>query len=93
MDLRRDTSVKTLSRAKTTAKKAALPILVFRFVFLMFAYTNGRAVRHGRDGDTTSGPGVTLLYLLVLPLFAGAFRCRGWRAGTTTAIPVAGGFS
>src|SRR5258708_14284207 len=56
MDLRRDTSGKTLSIAKTAAKKAGL----LYFVFVMFAYTTGGPFGM-EEMVTTSGPGVTML--------------------------------
>src|SRR5882672_11554154 len=86
MDLRRDTSGEPLNIAKTTAKKAGL----LYFVFVMFAYTTGGPF--GMEGMvTTSGPGVTLLYLLVIPLFW-CIPVSLVAAELTTAIPVEGGF-
>jgi len=86
MDLPRDTSGKPLSIAKTAAKKAGL----LYFVFVMFAYTTGGPFGM-EEMVTTSGPGVTLLYLLVIPLFW-CIPVSLVAAELTTAIPVEGGF-
>ena len=80
------TSGNLLSTTKTAAKKAGL----FYFVFVMFAYTTGGPF--GMEGMvTTSGPGLTLLYLLVIPLFW-CIPVSLVAAELTTAIPVEGGF-
>ena len=47
-----------------SARKAGL----FYLVFVMFSYTTGGPFGL-EDMVTTSGPGITLLYLLILPLF------------------------
>lgn len=71
---------------KSAVRKASL----FYFVFVMFSYTTG-----GPFGletmVTTSGPGMTLLYLLVLPLFW-CIPVSLVSAELTTAMPVEGGF-
>jgi amino acid transporter len=80
------TSGKTLSTAKTAEKKAGL----FYFVFVMFAYTTGGPFGM-EEMVTTSGPGLTLLYLLVIPFFW-CIPVSLVAAELTTAIPVEGGF-
>jgi amino acid transporter len=67
-------------------KKAGL----LYFVFVMFAYTTGGPFGM-EEMVTTSGPGVTLIYLLVLPLFW-CIPVSLVAAELTTAIPVEGGF-
>jgi amino acid transporter len=75
-----------LSSSNSVAKKAGL----LYFVFVMFAYTTG-----GPFGleqmVTTSGPGMTLIYLLIIPLFW-SIPVSLATAELTTAIPVEGGF-
>ena len=72
--------------SKSTAKKARL----FYFVFVMYAYTT--AGPFGLEEQvTTSGPGLTLLYHLLLPLFW-CIPVSLASAELTTAIPVEGGF-
>jgi amino acid transporter len=75
-----------VSQTKTTAKKAGL----FYFVFVMFAYTTGGPFGM-EEMVTTSGPGLTLLYLLVLPFFW-CIPVSLVAAELTTTIPVEGGF-
>jgi amino acid transporter len=75
-----------LAISKSTAKKARL----FYFVFVMYAYTT--AGPFGLEEQvTTSGPGLTLLYHLLLPLFW-CIPVSLASAELTTAIPVEGGF-
>jgi amino acid transporter len=71
---------------KATAKKAGL----FYFVFVMFAYTTGGPFGM-EEMVSTSGPGLTLLYLLVIPFFW-CIPVSLVAAELTTAIPVEGGF-
>jgi amino acid transporter len=75
-----------VSQTKATAKKAGL----FYFVFVMFAYTTGGPFGM-EEMVTTSGPGLTLLYLLVIPFFW-CIPVSLVAAELTTAIPVEGGF-
>lgn len=75
-----------MSQTKATAKKAGL----FYFVFVMFAYTTGGPFGM-EEMVTTSGPGLTLLYLLVLPFFW-CIPVSLVAAELTTTIPVEGGF-
>jgi len=76
----------TVTQSKSAVKKAGL----LYFVFIMFAYTTGSPF--GMEGMvTTSGPGLTLLFLLVIPLFW-CIPVSFVAAELTTAIPVEGGF-
>jgi amino acid transporter len=76
----------TSNNAARTVRKASL----FYFVFVMFSYTTG-----GPFGletmVTTSGPGMTLIYLLFIPLFL-SIPVSLVSAELTTAMPVEGGF-
>src|SRR3974377_1283701 len=76
----------TVSQTHATAKKAGL----FYFVFVMFAYTTCGPFGM-EEMVTTSGPGLTLLYLLVIPFFW-CIPVSLVAAELTTAIPVEGGF-
>ena len=63
---------------------------LFYLVFVMFSYTTGGPF--GLENMvTTSGPGITLIYLLVLPLFW-CIPVSLASAELTTAMPVEGGF-
>ncbi len=74
------------SRAKRQAQKAGL----LAFVFVMYSYTT--AGPYGlEDQVTTSGPGLTLLYHLILPFFW-CIPVSLVAAELTTAMPVEGGF-
>jgi amino acid transporter len=74
--------------ASTTAtlRKAGL----FYLVFVMFSYTTGGPFGL-EDMVTTSGPGITLVYLLVLPFFW-CIPVSLVSAELTSALPVEGGF-
>ena len=75
------------TQTKTSAlKKASL----FYLVFVMFSYTTGGPFGL-EDMVTTSGPGMTLIYLLVLPFFW-CIPVSLVSAELTTAMPVEGGF-
>jgi amino acid transporter len=75
-----------LSETRRAIKKAGL----LYFVFVMFAYTTGGPF--GLEGMvTTSGPGMTLIFLLVIPLFW-SIPISLATAELTTAMPVEGGF-
>ena len=63
---------------------------LFYLVFVMFSYTTGGPFGI-EDMVTTSGPGITLLYLLVLPFFW-CIPVSLASAELTTAMPVEGGF-
>jgi amino acid transporter len=75
----------TTSQA-STLRKAGL----FYLVFVMFSYTTGGPFGL-EDMITTSGPGITLIYLLVLPVFW-CIPVSLVSAELTTAMPVEGGF-
>jgi amino acid transporter len=60
------------------------------FVFVMYSYTTGGPFGM-EEMITTSGPGLTLLYHLILPLFW-CIPVSLVAAELTTAIPVEGGF-
>jgi amino acid transporter len=63
---------------------------LFYLVFVMFSYTTGGPFGL-EDMVTTSGPGMTLIYLLVLPVFW-CIPVSLVSAELTTAMPVEGGF-
>lgn len=71
---------------KSAAKKAG----IFSFVFVMFSYTTGGPFGL-EEQVTTSGPGVTLLYHLLIPFFW-CIPISLIAAELTTAMPVQGGF-
>jgi amino acid transporter len=72
--------------SKNSIRKASL----FYFVFVMFSYTTGGPF--GLESMvTTSGPGMTLLYHLVIPFFW-CIPVSLVSAELTTAMPVEGGF-
>jgi amino acid transporter len=74
------------SSTTSAVRKASL----FYFVFVMFSYTTGGPF--GVEGMvTTSGPGMTLLYHLLIPLFW-CIPVSLVAAELTTAMPVEGGF-
>jgi amino acid transporter len=75
-----------VNQTKAAVKKAGL----FYFVFVMFAYATGGPFGM-EEMVTTSGPGMTLLYLLVIPFFW-CIPVSLVAAELTTAIPVEGGF-
>ena len=74
------------SAARTQARKAGL----FAFVFVMYSYTTAGPFGL-EDQVTTSGPGLTLLYHLILPFFW-CIPVSLVAAELTTAFPVEGGF-
>ncbi len=76
----------TQSNSSSTLRKAGL----FYLVFVMFSYTTGGPFGL-EDMVTTSGPGLTLVYLLVLPFFW-CIPVSLVSAELTTAMPVSGGF-
>jgi amino acid transporter len=78
--------VATPSKAKSTVRKAGL----FFFVWVMFSYCTGGPFGL-EDMVTTSGPGLTLIYLLVIPFFW-SIPVSLVSAELTTAMPVEGGF-
>jgi amino acid transporter len=74
------------SPAKSALRKAGL----FYFVWLMFSYCTGGPFGL-EDMVTTSGPGMTLIYLLIIPFFW-CIPVSLVSAELTTAMPVEGGF-
>ena len=75
-----------MTQSKSVVKKAGL----LYFVFVMYSYTT--AGPFGLEEQvTTSGPGLTLLYHLLLPLFW-CLPVSLASAELTTAMPVEGGF-
>lgn len=79
-------SDKVSRKGSTAVHKAGL----FSFVFVMFAYTTGGPFGM-EEMITTSGPGLTLLYLLAIPFFW-CIPVSLVAAELTTAMPVEGGF-
>jgi amino acid transporter len=78
--------VTTTSATKSTIRKASL----FYFVFVMFSYTTGGPF--GLEEQVSkSGPGLTLLYHLIIPFFW-CIPVSLVAAELTTAMPVEGGF-
>jgi amino acid transporter len=80
------TSWTNASPTQSALRKAGL----FYLVFVMFSYTTGGPFGL-EDMVTTSGPGMTLIYLLVLPFFW-CIPVSLVSAELTTAMPVEGGF-
>jgi amino acid transporter len=76
----------TTNGKSSTLRKAGL----FYLVFVMFSYTTGGPFGL-EDMVTTSGPGITLIYLLILPFFW-CIPVSLVSAELTTAMPVEGGF-
>lgn len=76
----------TTQTQTSTLRKAGL----FYLVFVMFSYTTGGPFGL-EDMVTTSGPGMTLLFLLVVPFFW-CIPVSLVSAELTTAMPVEGGF-
>jgi amino acid transporter len=76
----------TTPSKSTALQKAGL----FYLVFVMFSYTTGGPFGL-EDMVTTSGPGMTLIYLVVLPFFW-CIPVSLVSAELTTAMPVEGGF-
>jgi amino acid transporter len=71
---------------KSTVRKASL----FYFVFVMFSYTTGGPFGLEKM-VSTSGPGMSLIFLLVIPFFL-SIPVSLVAAELTTAMPVEGGF-
>jgi len=71
--------------ATSVVRKASL----FYFVFVMYSYTTGGPFGL-EEQVTTSGPGMTLLYHLILPFFW-CIPVSLASAELTTAMPVEGG--
>jgi len=73
-------------RTSSALRKASL----FYLVFVMFSYTTGGPFGL-EDMVTTSGPGIALIYIVVLPFFW-SIPVSLVSAELTTAMPVEGGF-
>ncbi len=69
---------------------AAKKVSLLYFVFVMFAYTTGGPFGM-EEMISTSGPGLTLIYLLIIPFFW-CIPVSLVAAELTTAMPVEGGF-
>jgi amino acid transporter len=78
--------VTTTNKTKSAIRKAGL----FYFVWVMFSYCTGGPFGL-EDMVTTSGPGLTLVYLLLIPFFW-SIPVSLVSAELTTAMPVEGGF-
>ena len=76
----------TASTAKSVIRKAGL----FYFVWVMFSYCTGGPFGL-EDMVTKSGPGMTLIYLVIIPFFW-SIPVSLVSAELTTAMPVEGGF-
>ena len=79
-----------LSLTTQTKSSALQKASLFYLVFVMFSYTTGGPFGL-EDMVSTSGPGLTLIYLLVLPFFW-CIPVSLVSAELTTAMPVEGGF-
>lgn len=80
----------SVSSPNNTAKSALRKAGLFYFVWVMYSYCTGGPFGL-EDMVTTSGPGMTLIYLLVLPVFW-CIPVSLVSAELTTAMPVEGGF-
>ena len=80
----------TTSTSSTTKASTLRKASLFYLVFVMFSYTTGGPFGL-EDMVTTSGPGITLLYLLIIPFFW-CIPVSLVSAELTTVMPVEGGF-
>jgi len=80
----------TTDNSHTPGASALRKASLFYLVFVMFSYTTGGPFGL-EDMVTTSGPGITLLYLLILPFFW-CIPVSLVSAELTTVMPVEGGF-
>src|ERR1700681_1133521 len=79
-----------MTRSPDSSSSALRKASLFYFVFVMFSYTTGGPF--GLESMVpTSGPGMTLIYLLVIPFFW-CIPVSLVAAELTTAMPVEGGF-
>jgi amino acid transporter len=83
-------TINNFSLTTQTKSSALQKASLFYLVFVMFSYTTGGPFGL-EDMVTTSGPGMTLIYLLVLPFFW-CIPVSLVSAELTTAMPVEGGF-
>ena len=74
----------------STTRKRAAKAGLFSFVFVMYSYTTAGPFGL-EDQVTTAGPGMTLLYHLLIPFFW-CIPISLVAAELTTALPVEGGF-
>ena len=81
---------RTGANANVATRAALRKAAVLPFVFVMYAYTTGGPFGL-EDMVITSGPGLTLLYLLLIPLFW-CIPVSLVAAELTTTLPVEGGF-
>ncbi len=88
--LRRHTTALVTSQTTKSSKAVLHKAGLFYFVWVMYSYCTGGPFGL-EDMVTTSGPGMTLIYLLVLPLFW-CVPVSLVSAELTTAMPVEGGF-
>jgi amino acid transporter len=79
-----------VSAPKPPLKSAAAKASLFYFVFVMYSYTTGGPFGL-EEQVSNSGPGMTLFYHLLIPLFW-CIPISLVAAELTTAIPVQGGF-
>jgi amino acid transporter len=78
------------SLSQPSARRPRQQAGLFSLFFIMYAYTTGGP--YGLEGSvTSSGPGLTLIYILALPFFW-AIPMALVAAELTTAMPVEGGF-
>lgn len=75
---------------EAATRKAAAKAGLFSFVFVMYSYTTAGPFGL-EDQVTTSGPGMTLIYHLLIPFFW-CIPISLVAAELTTAMPVEGGF-
>lgn len=80
----------TEAAQRPSAQRRTFRVGLFYFVFVMYSYTTAGPFGL-EDQVTTSGPGMTLIYHLVLPLFW-CIPISLVAAELTTALPVQGGF-
>ena len=87
-----NSTIDVVTEALTTQTKSSglRKASLFYLVFVMFSYTTGGPFGL-EEMVTTSGPGTTLLYLLILPFFW-CIPVSLVSAELTTAMPVEGGF-
>jgi len=81
---------KTVAAVSDVSVRRAAKASLLSFVFVMYAYTTAGPFGL-EDMVTTSGPGMTLLYLLLIPLFW-CIPISLVAAELTTAMAVEGGF-
>src|SRR5207245_6276996 len=88
--VKRPTNIPSLHHNTNAPRVALRKASLLPFVFVMYAYATGGPFGL-EDMVTKSGPGLTQLYLLLIPLFW-CIPVSLVAAELTTAIPVEGGF-